>query len=40
MFLENSDVVEIEITGIKLLEAIDNGREFNEENREEEVPNR
>ena len=37
MFLENSDTIEIEITGEKLLEAIEHGRESSKENREEEV---
>lgn len=40
VFLENSDVIEIEITGVKLLEVIENGSESYEENREEEVPDR
>lgn len=37
VFLENSDIVEFEITGEKLLEAIEHGQESTQENGEEEV---
>ena len=37
IFLENNDIVEIEITGEKVLEAIENGNESSKENCEEEI---